>query len=261
MMELDGQPATAEQVAALALRNYGHFTSMRIENGAVRGLGMHLERLDQDCRAIHGVGLDPDRVRRYVRQAIADIDQPVVVRVTIYDPGLDLGHPGGTAEPHVLVSGRQAAAQTLPPIKLQSVSYQRDLPAVKHVGLFGPVYHRRSAQLDGYDDVLFVDTAKQISEGATWNICFYDGERIIWPDAECLPGVTMRLLQADARAVAWTSASVALHQLADMRAAFITNAAIGVRPVESIDLIRYEPVPELVQTLQDEYAAITAEPL
>jgi branched-subunit amino acid aminotransferase/4-amino-4-deoxychorismate lyase len=260
-MELDGRPATADQIAALALRNYGHFTSMRVERSAIRGLSLHLERLVDDCRALHGAELDPARVRQCVRSAVAKIEQPAVVRVTIFDPALDLGHPGGVAEPHVLVSARQAPTGTLAPIKLQSVSYQRDLPSVKHVGLFGPVYLRRTAQLDGYDDVLFVDTAKQVIEGATWNIGFYDGERVIWPESDCLPGVTMRLLQANTAASSWTSASTTLAQLEGMRAAFITNAAIGVRPVESIDTLMFHGDPRIVEGLQNEYTAIKGEPL
>ena len=32
-------------IESLALTNYGHFTTMRVEDGRVRGLGMHLDRL------------------------------------------------------------------------------------------------------------------------------------------------------------------------------------------------------------------------
>jgi branched-subunit amino acid aminotransferase/4-amino-4-deoxychorismate lyase len=46
-----------------------------------------------------------------------------------------------------------------------------------------------------------------------------------------------------------------------MRAAFITNAAIGVRPVESIDTLTFHGEPEIVQALQNEYTAIKGEPL
>ena len=50
MAELNGAPITPEELQTLALINYGHFTSMRIEGGRVRGLSHHLERLARDCR-------------------------------------------------------------------------------------------------------------------------------------------------------------------------------------------------------------------
>jgi branched-subunit amino acid aminotransferase/4-amino-4-deoxychorismate lyase len=261
VLELDGHPATAGEVAALALRNYGHFTTMSAEGSAVRGLSLHLERLIHDCRIIHAAELDPDRVRYLVRRAVSALQQPVIIRVTVFDPGLELGHPGSEAEPHVLVAPRPAPTGAPAPVRLRSVGYQRDLPQVKHVGLFATIYHRRSAQLDGYDDVLFVDAAKQVIEGATWNVGFFDGTRILWPESDCLPGVTMRLLQGAIRSVESVSANLTLAQLQDMRAAFITNAGLGVGPVESIDMIKFPGDSAFIEKLQREYAAIPGEPL
>ncbi|MEV0730501.1 hypothetical protein [Polymorphospora sp. NPDC050346] len=37
-MELDGVSVTVDDLSVLALVNYGHFTSMRIEGNRVRGL-------------------------------------------------------------------------------------------------------------------------------------------------------------------------------------------------------------------------------
>ena len=45
---LDGTPATADDLSALALYNYGHFTALRVEHGRVRGLALHLRRLADD---------------------------------------------------------------------------------------------------------------------------------------------------------------------------------------------------------------------
>src|SRR6266540_2864338 len=44
-MELDGRPVDPAELATLALYNYGHFTSMRVDAGRVRGLTLHLDRL------------------------------------------------------------------------------------------------------------------------------------------------------------------------------------------------------------------------
>lgn len=259
-MELNGAPVEPAQLGALALSNYGHFTSMRVDNGAMRGLSLHLERLARDCRAVFAAQLDPSRVRHLVRHAIAAQTTPVVVRVTLFDPALEFGHPGVAAEPQILVTTRPAAAHPLPPLRVRAVEYSRDVPAVKHVGLFGLVHQRRLAQLDGYDDVVFTDEKSRLSEGATWNIGFFDGDRIIWPEADILPGVTMALLN-QAHHGPIDTAPIDLTQLPDMKAVFATNAAIGVRTIRSIDTIEWIAEHSVIELLRKEYADTPAEPL
>jgi branched-subunit amino acid aminotransferase/4-amino-4-deoxychorismate lyase len=253
-MELDGRRVTAEELAALALYNYGHFTTMRVDGGRVRGLSLHLRRLVDNCRAVFDADLDPDAVRRLVRRACGD--GSTMVRVTVFAPELDLGRPARAVEPHVLVTTRPVQDHDLPPLRLRTARHERDEPGVKHVGLFAAIRQRRLAQRAGYDDVLFVDRHGNISEGATWNIGFFDGERLVWPVAEYLPGVTMALL----RALGWaeTAREVDLGSAASMPAAFVTNAAVGVRPVGQIDEITYAGD---VRELGEAYLAIPGEDL
>ncbi|MEV6984729.1 aminotransferase class IV family protein [Sphaerisporangium sp. NPDC051017] len=261
MMELNGRPAGVEELGALALYNYGHFTTMRVEDGRVRGLSLHLERLLGDCRVLHGADLDLDRVRHLVRR-VATPGTPLIVRVTVFDPGLDLARPAVKAHPEILVSTRPVPGD-LPPLVLGTTEYQRDLPEVKHSGLFGPVLHRRFALAGGYDDALFTDARGRVTEGPTWNIGFVRDGRVLWPENDRLPGVTMRLLQrvADRAGVPSAMAAVDLGDLPGMTAAFVTNSAIGVRPVRSIDGAELRPDEPIMTTLRREYAALPGEPL
>ncbi|MCI0385911.1 aminotransferase class IV [Streptomyces sp. CNQ085] len=178
----------------MALTNYGHFTSMRVEQGRVRGVSLHLDRLVRDCRTVFDTGLDPGRVLGFVRGAVPRTGA-CVVRVTVFDPALELGRIGTDAHPHVLVTTRAVGGLPLPPPRIRSAVYTRDMPGVKSVGLFGALWHRRAAQRAGFDDALFVDGRSMISEGGTWNIGFVRGGQVVWPEAECLAGTTMRLLQ------------------------------------------------------------------
>lgn len=257
MAELNGTPVTAEELQALALINYGHFTTMRVEDQRVRGFAHHLERLVRDCRILFEADLDGQRVREFVTRAIARRAEPLVVRVTIFDPALDLGHPGGQAEPQVLVTTRSAGALPAAPTRVRSTIYVRDLPEVKHVGLFGALWQRRNAQLDGFDDSLYADADSFISEGATWNVGFFDGEQVVWPNAEVLPGVTMRLLQQ-----VHEGSSVAPVNLADlprMQAAFATNTAIGVRAISAINDVEFPVDHPIFEALRKEYEGIPGE--
>ncbi|MCF2531816.1 aminotransferase class IV family protein [Yinghuangia soli] len=250
-MELDGVPATVDQIAALGLVNYGHFTSMRVDDGRVRGLALHLERLRRDCGVVFGAELDTDRVLELVRRAVDGRGGTFVVRVTVYDPALPLANPGADARPRILVTHRAIAAHDLPPLRVKSVEYRRDLPAVKHVGLFAQLHARRTAQAAGFDDALFV-SGGEVSEGGTWNVGFVDGSGVVWPSAEQLVGVTRQLLD-EAHPGART-APVRVSELGGMQAAFATNTSIGVRPIAAIDGVAFDAAHPALATLAKAYA-------
>jgi branched-subunit amino acid aminotransferase/4-amino-4-deoxychorismate lyase len=257
-MELNGSPASLEQVKALALTNYGHFTTMLVDGQQVRGLSLHIQRLTRDCRQLFDVELDVDRVRRYVRHALAGTDEAIVVRVTVYDPALGLGTIGSAAQPHILVTTRAASQGQPGPLRLQSAAYSRDMPSVKHVGLFGALKRRREAQQAGFDDVLFLNQDGTISEIATSNIGFIRGGTIIWPRAECLTGVTMTLLN-QALDEPIVTEPLALSDLPEMEAAFATNAATGIRPVLSVDGTRWPTDHKILDMLRTLYTDIPEE--
>ncbi|MDQ3906663.1 MAG: aminotransferase class IV, partial [Actinomycetota bacterium] len=117
---------------------------------------------------------------------------------------------------------------------------------------------RRLAQRNGFDDVLFTHAGTAISEAATSNVGFLTGNRVIWPNAPCLPGVTMRLINEvlDTQA---STAPITLSELAGVDAAVATNAAIGIRPVAAIDGIRFPTDHPMIDTLGERYAEIPPE--
>jgi branched-subunit amino acid aminotransferase/4-amino-4-deoxychorismate lyase len=140
---------------------------------------------------------------------------------------------------------------------VQSITYKRDLPQVKHVALFGTLQRRRQAQLNGFDDALFMDDMSFISEGPTWNVGFFDGTRVIWPNADVLLGVTMQLLkQVHDQTVA---IPVHLRDIPSFEAAFVTNVSVGVRPLSAIDGIGLRTDHPIIEVLTKEYAEIPHE--
>ncbi|PRW62121.1 aminotransferase class IV family protein [Actinopolyspora mortivallis] len=257
-MELNGVSPTVDDVKALALTNYGHFTSMLVEDRRVRGLTHHLSRLSRDSRQLFGVDLDIEQVRQYVRDALAGQSTPVVVRVTVYDPNLGLGNIGSEADPQVLVTTRPASLKDAPPMTLGTVSYKREDPSVKHVGLYGAMKNRRFVQREGFDDALFLNPDGTISEIATSNIGFIRGDQIVWPRSEILLGVTMRLLDQGLEDSS-TTETLTLADLSEMDAAFATNAATGIRPVAGIDNGEWPTDFPLLHELREMYAEIPGE--
>lgn len=257
-MQLNGASPDLEQVKALALTNYGHFTSMRVEDGCVRGLSHHMHRLSRDCRQLFDVELDVDLVRHFVRQALEDAPALTTARVTIYDPALDLGTIGRDADPHVLVTTRGASTGVASPLRLRAMSYLRDDPPVKHIGLYAALRRRRIAQRDGFDDVLFLNPNGTISEIATSNIGFVRNGQIIWPKAEYLTGITMTLLQQELDE-SLTVEPVTLANLPEMDAIFATNAAVGIRAVSTVESNEWPAQHKVFDELRELYADIPGE--
>lgn len=255
MARIRGGEATAAELGALALTGFGHFTSMHVEDGAIRGLDLHLDRLARDCRAVFDVELDPAAVLGAIRDAIAAEPGDCTLRVTVFDPGLTLANLGtAQARPIPMVTTRPGAHSGLMPMRVQSLEFQREMPSVKHVGLFGQLHHRVTAKRAGFDDVLFVDPASgRVSEGCTWNVGFvtHDGD-VVWPEAAVLPGVTMALVAAEAH----VTRPVMKDDLWGMSSVFATNASIGVRPISCVDDREFDVEDPVVAELQAAYRQI-----
>jgi len=256
-MELDGEPVVAP--VGLGPTGYGHFTTMRVESYRVRGLSGHLDRLARDARVMFSTALDTDRIRALVRR-VCD-GPPVLVRVTVFDPGGDPWQPGA-GRPRILV-GTRPVPPPGPPLRLRCATYRRELPVVKHLGLAPALYERRAAQLAGFDDAVFVDRAGRICEGPTWNIGFLAGDTLVWPRGDKLPGITAGLLDLAAPAVGLRTAQrdLARTELPEVRAAFVTSASVGLRPVAAVDSVPLRADEPELAALAAAYEAIEGDEL
>ncbi|MFE6646943.1 aminotransferase class IV [Nocardioides sp. NPDC057772] len=255
MARVHGREATAADLRALALTGFGHFTSMHVEGGGIRGLDLHLDRLARDCRAVFDVHLDRTAVLGAIRDAIAAEPGDCTLRVTVFDPDLTLANLGSVrARPVPLVTTRPSAPGGAGPMRVLSAGFQREMASVKHVGLFGQLHHRVAAKRAGFDDVIFIDPASgRVSEGCTWNVGFvtHDGD-VVWPEAAVLPGVTMALVAAEAH----VTRPVSKDDLWGMRSVFATNASIGVRPISCVDDRDFDVEDPVVAELQAAYRQI-----
>ena len=250
-VELNGAPATAEDLRHFVQTNYGHFTVMRVESGGVRGLDLHLDRIEAATRELFAASISRERVRECLRHAIAGRTAPLSLRVNVFSCRFDRDRPAAAAEPDVLVMVAPAPRTPTSPLRVKSFRFTRTLAHVKHVGTFPLFHYRRLAQQSGFDDAVFVDDGGCIEEGSVWNIGFFDGSGIVWPDAPQLTGVSMRLLQAGLEngGVSTSARRIRLGDIGRFRSAFFTNSSMAVRLVSQIDDVAFETDPAFAARL------------
>lgn len=232
----NGEPVPDSVLAAPALVNYGHFTSLRCVDGAVRGLDLHLQRLDEGTRALFGAGLDPARVLGALRQAFeAGGQRDAWLRASVFAPDFDFSAPLRPVAPDLLVSVAPASDWVGPPLRLQPVRYLRHRPELKHAGTFALFDLRRQAMAAGWNDALFIDEDGHLVEGTTWNLGLWNADGVTWPVGPALRGTQERLLQQGLAAIggAQQARPVRLAELAGFQGAFACNAR-GIRAIGAI---------------------------
>ena len=240
-VEIGGVPAAAQQLQAVALSGFGHFTAMQVRDHRVRGLDRHLARLDAANQEIFGTGLDPAEIRSHIRHALG-ADRDGSVRVLVQE---------GDGRPVIMVTVRPPGGLPDRPWRLRSVPYQRPLAHLKHAADFGQRYYQRLVQRAGFDEALLTGPDGVISEGSVTNICFAAAGAIVWPGAPVLSGITMQLVRDGLAALGVPSRTehIRLAGLASFTAAFVTNAR-GIEPVGQIDGIGFAADEELLATLR-----------
>lgn len=260
---LNGQPAGADDLRALALSNYGHFTVMQVRARAVQGLEFHVQRLQQATLELFGCKLSRQQVRDNLRAALeASGEADASLRLTVFARDFDYRKPMHPVVPDVLVTLAPPAPAGKPPIRVRAYPFVRPLPHIKHVGTFPLFHYRRQAQQAGFDDALFVTPEGWVSEGSIWNVGFWDGSKVIWPEAPALRGSCEALLQEglETLGVPQHIRPVGQAELGGFRAAFAANAG-GIQPVTGMDGVEYGVEEALMACLAEALASRPWDPL
>ncbi|MFI1255473.1 aminotransferase class IV family protein [Streptomyces netropsis] len=260
VVQRNGRAVTAEQLAPLAFAGYAHFTAMQVRGGLVRGLDLHLERLRSASVELFGRAWPDDRVRSCLRAALEAGPADLSLTATVYSPTGEFTADEADTEPEMLVRTGPAASGPEGPLTLATVEYERVLPAMKHVGEVAKTYFLRQAVGQGFDDAAFVDRRGRLSEGSIWNLAFWDGAAVVWPDADMLGGTTMGIVrrQLDRLGVPQRVQEVTLTDLPALAGAVVMNSwtpGVAVHRIGSV------PIPEAPSFLELLHRAYQAEPL
>lgn len=257
---IDGLPATPDDLAHQALVNYGAYTSFRVEDGAARGLDLHLARLEQAAVELFGESPGEAEFRRLMALAVAGPDA-CWLRVSLFSP--DIGHrdPTYVGRPKVMTVVSPPPPPLASSVRVTAVPYEREAPHLKHLATFGLIRARRAACAAGFDDALFVGGAGQVTEGTLWNIGFVQGDRIVWPQAPMLAGVTQALITRGLLQVGLTSETrpVRLDEIGAFDGAFLCNSATPVCPITAIDNTTFANDPAMLAKVEAAWAAQPAQ--
>ena len=244
--------------------NYGAYTSFRVEDGAVRGLDLHLERLCDASVELFGEPVPEARLRALMRSGIGD-REACWVRVNLFSDQIQNRDATWVGRPQVMVGVFDSPAPLAESVRLQVQTHERIAPHLKHVASMDLLAARRLARRDGFDDALFADREGAFSEGTLWNIGFVQGDVVTWPQAPMLAGVTQRLIQAgletvgmrdDTRRLDWNDVTAGVFT-----SAFICNSATPACPVEGIDGWSFDVDPNVIDRLRAAWASQPRQPI
>lgn len=232
---IDGLSPAEADLLYLSHANYGAYTSFAVEDGGVRGLGLHLERLENEAVTLFGRPVGLERLRALARQALAR-RRDAWLRVSLFSPHIGPRTPDWVGAPKVMVGVSSPVAPVAETVRLQPKAYERESPSLKHSATFGLIRARRLARQAGFDDALFVDGDGRVTEGSLWNIGFLSGDTVVWPEAPMLDGVAQRLIRRglDAVGLGERTEIVRMDDLERFDGAFICNSATPACAVTAI---------------------------
>ena len=262
MMLIDGRAPHPDELAYFVTTNYGAYTSFRVEAGGVRGLDLHLARLESSARGLFGEAIAEDDLRGFMRTALGDMAD-AWLRVGLFSPDIWPRTPDVMVRPRVLTTVSPSPPPLADRLRLQVQTHIRLLPEHKHTASIEAIHARRTARQAGFDDALYADPDGLISEGSLWNIGFLDGDTVVWPRAPMLAGVAQALIDQGLEGQTRGSVSRPIHveEIATFDGAFICNSATPACAVTSIGDVVFETNPAEVQAVARAWASATLQPI
>ncbi|SDX84256.1 Amino-transferase class IV [Saccharopolyspora shandongensis] len=128
------------------------------------------------------------------------------------------------------------------------------------MGEVAKTYYLRQAVERGFDDAAFVDRRGRLSEASIWNLAFWDGDAVVWPEAKMLGGTTMGIVrrQLERLGVPQRTAEIRPEDLPELSGAVVMNSWTPGVAVHGIDSVPMPGAPVFLELL---HRAYQAEPL
>ncbi len=224
---------------------YGVYETIRVSGGTPNFASDHCRRLmaSADC-----IGLKHPFSAEFVQACIAELVQKMAID-TCNLKILLIGAPTTEAANLDIM----ALNPLFPDRKLYkhgahciTVAYERTYPNAKTLNMLPSYLAYRQAKASGAYDALLIDRGGNITEGTRTNFYGLRGETIVSaPKADILPGVTRSNVLNIARqnGFAVVEEQIALANVAQFDAVFLTSTSTKIMPIRSIDETIWQEVP------------------
>lgn len=246
----------------LALFGFGVFETLLITKEGPRFVNLHWERMNKGADFL---GLKLPNKHKWLNQIQEFISQtsdapPYALRVT-----LSGGAPLADLPSKLFFHKRSVPytpAQYALGIKLHLLSYPRNeqspLIALKSTNYLENIIAKETANLQGADEGLWLNTQGFLAEGTMSNIFFIRNEMLFTPSLSCgcLPGTRRRLVLdlALSLQIPTQEGSYTLSDLLSADEVFMTNALMGIMPVRQIDDMTFQiNRKSMLRTLESAY--------
>ncbi len=175
--------------------------------------------------------------------------------------------PSGDPVPTLLIVAHPLKAPSGTPATLQTVSEIRrnehsPLATIKSLNYLDGILAQRTADGAGADEALLLNTQGRIAEASAANLFLVEnGDLVTSPPSEgVLPGITRGVVLELARDLGLPAREEPLEpsRLDGADKGFLTNAVIGLRPVEAIDGHRFEAPGPVTASLGAAFDALVA---
>jgi len=233
----------------------GLFETMLVEDGQVRHLQAHLERLADGCAVISLPPPAPQAVQTAMDRALVEGGtgrRALRLTWTAGCGGRGLDRPGDPA-PQLSVSCMPAPLPGLARLIIARTVRRNEhsqASQLKTLSYLDNVLAREEARAAGANEAVMLNTAGNLACAAAANLFWVREGRIFTPALDC--GVLAGTARARLVAAHKVAVVIAGREALDgADAVFLTNSLSGVRTVESLDGRVFEPHP-LVEALAAE---------
>lgn len=256
-VQRNARDATAEDLIPLAFAGYAHFTALQVRSGGVRGLDLHLNRLRSASQSMFGQALLDETVRNAIRAGISASPSDCSLLATMYSSTGEFTAEATGKPPEILVRTMAPSSGPGGPLSLAVFEYERILPEIKHVGEVAKTWFMRQAAAQGFDDAAFVDRHGRFSEASIWNLVFWDGHAVVWPEAAMLRGTSMGIVmrQLERLGIPQRHQIVTQHTLSQFEGAAVMNSWTPGIAVRKLGAAVIPSAPDFIALLHKAYGA------
>jgi branched-subunit amino acid aminotransferase/4-amino-4-deoxychorismate lyase len=205
---------------------FGLFETMKAENGKIKNLEKHLQRLTKAAETI-GINFnfaqlktDSEKIAKKATEKWPD--KTLKVKILALEAGV-----------YFLADILEIDSKIYDGVKLKSVQINRGLPEVKSTSYLSAYHAHSLAVNEGAYDAVLVDQNGFITEGAYSNIFWFDqnGQLCTTKD-DVLPGITRQIILENSEV---KFEKITLKELQKQPEVFLTQSTKGIVPVTEID--------------------------